>query len=115
MKKYVVAFIAVAMLASMIGGVFAQCCCAPGFTPGFWKHNIGVYIGVAEGAQSAFEGGPYDGQKADAFLDTVGWDTAGWQAVLDVLSARGGGEIAQARADAANALNAMAGYGPFID
>lgn len=87
----------------------------PGFTPGFWKHNIGVYLGLNNGNYSAFRGGSLDGIKLTAamlegYAATIGVTL---QHAYDVLSMGGGGAIAQARIDMANAFNAAAGYGPF--
>ena len=86
----------------------------PGYTPGFWKHNIGVALGYNPGAYSAFR----DGTKlTEAMLQgyaaTVG---VSLQEAYDAVSARGNtaGQAA-IRTDMANAFNAAAGYGPFED
>ncbi len=84
----------------------------PGYTPGFWKHNIGVYLGENPGKYSAFR----DGTKLTAAM------LEGYAAIVGVsleeayedLSARGPG-MNMVRADMANAFNAAAGYGPFQD
>jgi hypothetical protein len=60
MKKILLAFASVALLAVLIPAAFASGCvrippgchCVPGRTPGYWKHNIGVYCGEANGAYS---------------------------------------------------------------
>lgn len=88
-----------------------------GFTPGFWKHNIGVALGYNPGAYSAFSGGPLDGvhlteAMLQGYATTVG---VTFQQAYNVLSTGGGGAIAQARIDMANAFNAAAGYGPFVE
>ena len=87
---------------------------SPGFTPGFWKHNIGVYLGINNGNYSAFEGGPLDGVKCDASVLGV-FSNDFLQNAYNTLSKGGGGAIAQARADMANYFNAYFGYGPFVD
>ncbi len=93
------------------------CSKAPGFTPGFWKHNIGIAIGEANGAYSAFQGGPLDGQKCSATLlnNLAAIVGVSLEEAYEVMSTGGGGAIAQARIDMANAFNAAAGYGPFQD
>jgi len=87
---------------------------SPGYTPGFWKHNIGVALGYNRGDYSAFS----DGTKLTAEM------LAGYAATVGVtleeayaaVSAKGNTEgQAQIRADMANAFNAAAGYGPFVD
>jgi len=85
-----------------------------GYTPGFWKHNIGVYLGYNRGAYSAFR----DGTKLTAALLEMYAATVGvtLEDAYAAVSARGNREgQAQIRADMANAFNAAAGYGPFID
>jgi len=86
----------------------------PGFTPGFWKHNIGVALGYNKGDYSAFR----DGTKLtlamlQGYAVTVGVTL---EEAYAAVSAKGNtaGE-AQIRADMANAFNAAAGYGPFVD
>ena len=85
-----------------------------GYTPGFWKHNIGVALGYNKGHYSAFR----DGTKLTAAM------LQGYAAIVGVtlqeayaaVSAKGNTEgQAQIRADMANAFNAAAGYGPFVD
>jgi hypothetical protein len=85
-----------------------------GYTPGFWKHNIGVALGYNNGHYSAFR----DGTKLTAAM------LQGYAAIVGVtlqeaytaVSAKGNTEgQAQIRADMANAFNAAAGYGPFVD
>lgn len=97
-----------------------ECCpcpppCTPGFTPGFWKHNIAVALEYSDGAFSAFSGGPLDGEKCSVdLLNTLaGIVGVSLEEAYEVMSTGGGGAIAQARIDMANAFNAAAGYGPF--
>lgn len=84
----------------------------PGYTPGFWKHNIGVYLGENRGAYSAFS----DGTKLTATMLEGYASSAGvsLQEAYDALTAKGPG-MNTVRADMANAFNAAAGYGPFVD
>jgi len=86
----------------------------PGLTPGFWKHNIGVYLGLNPGKYSAFpDGTKLTGPMLEGFAATVG---VSLQEAYDAVSAKGNtaGQAA-IRADMANAFNAAAGYGPFVD
>jgi hypothetical protein len=84
----------------------------PGYTPGFWKHNIGVALGYNPGNYSAFR----DGTKLteamlQGYATTIGVTL---QEAYDALTAKGPG-MDMVRADMANAFNAAAGYGPFED
>jgi hypothetical protein len=88
---------------------------APGFTPGFWKHNIGVALGINPGHYSAFGGGPLDGVKLtssmlEGYAATVGVTL---QEAYDALNTKG--QPASTRINMANAFNAAAGYGPFVE
>jgi hypothetical protein len=84
----------------------------PGLTPGFWKHNIGVYLGENPGKYSAFpDGTKLNATLLEGYATTVGVTL---QDAYDALSARGPG-MDTVRADMANAFNAAAGYGPFVD
>jgi hypothetical protein len=82
----------------------------PGYTPGFWKHNIGVALGYNPGEYSAFR----DGTKLtlamlQGYATIVGVTL---QEAYGALTARGPG-MDTVRANMANAFNAAAGYGPF--
>jgi hypothetical protein len=85
-----------------------------GYTPGFWKHNIGVCLGYRPGHFSAFN----DGTKLSCALLESYTAAAGYtlEEAWIALNAKGNknGEAA-IRADCANAFNAAAGYGPFED
>jgi len=89
----------------------------PGFTPGFWKHNIGVYLGLRHGSYSAFEGGPLDGVKVTGPMleELAGIVGVSLEDAYDAVNAKGGPPNNMIRADMANAFNAAAGYGPFED
>jgi len=84
----------------------------PGYTPGFWKHNIGVALGENPGGYSAFN----DGTKLTAtmlqgFADSIPVTLADAYAAL---SAKGPG-MNTVRDGMANAFNTAAGYDPFVD
>jgi hypothetical protein len=89
----------------------------PGFTPGFWKHNIGVALGYNPGKYSAFEGGPLDGVKVTEakLLELAGIVGVSLEEAYAAVNAKGGPPNNMIRADMANAFNAAAGYGPFED
>jgi hypothetical protein len=128
MKRIIISIVAVALLAVMFGNVYAvplptlptpSSCCqrCPGMSPGFWKHNIGVALGTANGAFSAFEGGPLDGVKVtptmlNNFLADIktatGISTLTLGQLLDMLSMHGNNAVI--RDNAANWLNWVAGY-----
>jgi hypothetical protein len=90
MKKSLVSILAVAMLSLMVGGVFAQvnwiptpefCICYPeGLTPGFWKHNLEVYLGETNGKYSAIYGDKLNDAQMETLLgmirDTFGLDSS---------------------------------------
>jgi hypothetical protein len=83
-----------------------------GYTPGFWKHNIGVALGYNPGAYSAFrDGTKLTAEMLEMYAATVGVTL---QEAYEALTAKGP-HMDTVRADMANAFNAAAGYGPFID
>jgi hypothetical protein len=86
----------------------------PGYTPGFWKHNIGVAIGENRGKYSAFEDTGIKVTEAMliGFAADVGVSLPEAYAAL---TAKGGPPNNMIRADMANAFNDAAGYGPFED
>jgi len=84
----------------------------PGYTPGFWKHNIGVALGYNPGSYSAFN----DGTKLteimlEDYADIVGVTL---EEAYEALTAKGPG-MNTVRADMANAFNDAAGLGPYVD
>jgi len=107
-NKIALALTGLVLMVLMVPLVFANGNGEPGYTPGFWKHNIGVYLGENPGEYSAFN----DGTKVDAeILEGLGIDL---QAAYAALSAKGPGSDT-VRADMANDLNTAAGFGPFVD
>ena len=115
MKKALIGIVAVTMLALTVNKAFA----CPGFTPGFWKHNIRVRLGLTNGEYNAFEGGPLDGVKLtdammDGYLTTVrslsGIPTLTFAQALVCLNLPG---WSADRTNMANWFNAAAGYGPY--
>ena len=121
-KKLIISVVAVAMLSLMIGGVFAEDCCPPppccecnpGLSPGFWKHNVGVYLGLRNGAYSDPTGSPVVSQATmEGWLGSLGLNLP---ALYDALNTKGGGAAGAAmRVGAANEFNALAGLEPYMD
>ena len=118
MKKIALALVGL-LFALAVPFVFAECeppcppCECTGYTPGFWKHNIGVALGYNRGDYSAFR----DGTKLtlamlQGYAATVGVTL---EEAYAALSAHGFEGADQVRANMANAFNAAAGYGPFAD
>ena len=127
MKKSVTSILGIAMLALMIAAVSAQTVptvpcppdefyCRPceGLTPGFWKHNIQVYLGDKNGAYSAFPWGAkvtaVDLEDALAYLNFETGLTLTMRDVLDFLQEPG---WSMDRTNAANWFNYFHGMGPF--
>jgi len=135
MKKALIGMLAVTFVALMMTSAYAQCipiptppyceCDCPGFTPGFWKHNIEVYLGLTNGAYSAFEGGPLDGVKLNAtMMETYLWDIRWalgdtiepyWFTFELALSYLKGKGWSADRTNVANWFNHFAGYGWYVD
>jgi hypothetical protein len=110
-SKIVLGIAAVALLAVMVGNAYA--CIGDARTPGFWKHNVGVYLGERNGSYS--DPTVYPGQTPLVTKDTMGtWLAAHWtQAELedlyeDLCTIGGGAAGAAIRNTAANVFNAEA-------
>jgi hypothetical protein len=87
-------------------------CGEPGLSPGFWKHNVGVYLGYSPGSYSDPVGSTVvsKGTMGD-WLGSLGLDL---EALYEDLSTRGGGAAGAAtRVGAANVFNALAGLQPY--
>ena len=84
-----------------------------GLSPGFWKHNLKVYLGFTNGRYSV----PHPGQPRisnsilESYLADIG--VSAEQAYAD-LTTRGPGS-SSIRLDMANMFNAAAGYTPYSD
>jgi hypothetical protein len=90
----------------------------PGFTPGFWKHNIRVALEFP-GHYSSFDdsGDHLTYGEVLGYVEATGlWGTgtSALEAALADLTAKGPGSE-MIRRDAANALNHVAGYGDYVD
>jgi hypothetical protein len=127
MKKILIAIAAVAMMAIIIPAAFATLptipaptfcgCLCPGFTPGFWKHDLTVLLG-GPGDYNAFEGGTLDGVKVTGAMLTT-WLGAINSATGLSLTPEQALAILQLpgwstdRTNLANWFNYEAGYGPY--
>lgn len=83
---------------------------SPGLTPGFWKHNVGVFLELANGAYSDPVGATTVTKATmGAWLD-AGWTNAELLALYNAMSTIGGGAAGAAtRNNAANVFNEAAG------
>jgi hypothetical protein len=97
-KKFLIGISAVAVLATLLMVPSAFACYGPALTPGFWKHNVGVYLGLENGAYS--DPVYYPGYTPVVTKDTMGT----WLYNLDILH---GGTIDMTAAY--NALNTKGG------
>lgn len=114
-RRVLVGVLAVALVAMLVSSVSAcyYCKCRkPGLSPGFWKHNVGVYLGISPGSYSDPEGSPVVSQATMGdWLAGLGLDL---QALYDDLNTKGGGAAGAAtRVGAANVFNALAGLQPY--
>jgi hypothetical protein len=84
-----------------------------GLSPGFWKHNIAVYLGYNPGRYSVpHEDEPrINGSTLEGYLASIGVTP---EEAYEALTAKGKGS-ATIRLDMANAFNAAAGYTPYSD
>ena len=113
-KKLLIGMMAVALLALMVANVYA--CVGPGLSPGFWKHNIGVYLGENNGEYS--DPGYTWVVSKETMGDWLGthWSQAELEAAYEALSTKGGGAAGAAiRVGMANVFNAAADLTPYED
>lgn len=106
---------AVALMAMMVVNVHA--CVGPGLSPGFWKHNIGVYLGYNNGEYSdpGYTGGRVSKETMGDWLGT-NWSHDYLETAFAALSTRGGGAAGAAiRVAYANVFNAAADLTPYVD
>ena len=132
MKKILVSITAIALLALMSSSVVAAVVHLPapdftvwgpntethkvGLTPGFWKHNLSVYLGESKGAYSDTG---INGKINEAWMDWILEEIADESGVtlspeqlLADLSAKGPGSEA-IRTNTANWFNYVNGFLPF--
>ena len=120
MKKTMIAIAAVAMLAIIIPFTFADvvlppCGCTPGRTPGYWKHQIKVYL--THTTSTVYTKGSYswyfdDTKMSDEYMELIlaaAGNTA--EFALSRLEAKGPGSAAT-RDYQANLLNMAAHLDP---
>jgi hypothetical protein len=85
-----------------------------GLSPGFWKHNVGVYLGERRGSYSNPEGSSVVSKGTmEAWLAGLGLDLP---ELYNDLNTKGGGATGAAtRVGASNIFNALAGLQPYSD
>jgi len=120
-KKIVMGIAAVALLSAIVANAYA--CVGPGLSPGFWKHNVGVYLQLANGKYSdpgVTGPSPIPPYTPLCTKDTMGawlhahWTDAQLLALYNDLSTVGGGAAGDAiRVAAANVFNYMADLTPY--
>jgi hypothetical protein len=94
-KKILIGIAAVGLLLPflLVGSVSA--CTGPALTPGFWKHNVGVYLGLQNGTYS--DPVYYPGYTPVVTAATMGaWLAAHWThaellTLYNELNTKGGG------------------------
>lgn len=130
MKKALIGMLAVTLVALMMTSASAQCITpmtyycdqrCPGLTPGFWKHNIEVRLGLTKGAYSAFPNGTKltDGMMDD-LLWAVRWELGDrsepyWFTFELALNYLKGNGWSADRTNVANWFNWEAGFNPYVD
>lgn len=89
--------------------------CLPGLSPGFWKHNVGVFLGIAKGSFS--DPGPnLEGVTKTSMENFLGqWSDAELTARYNDLNTKGGGAAgADTRVNAANVFNNALGLANYM-
>ncbi len=104
------AILMMSVLTTTMAITTVNACAGPGLSPGFWKHNVGVFLGLRNGAYSDPVNSPVVSKETMGDwlqgLQTGGLDL---QALYDALNTTGGGaEGAATRVAAANVFNAAA-------
>jgi hypothetical protein len=137
MKKVLISIAALAFAALMITSAYAALptiptpcyVCYPGFTPGFWKHDIAVYLELDKGGKGSYNAFEYDnawgsilaGTKMTAsmlegFLDLINSYNQGlnldFPTALAILKLPGSDAR---RTNLCNWFNIVAGYGSLWD
>ena len=135
MKKLTITLLAITATILMITSVYAipptapppdlpeppTCGTCSGFTPGFWKHNIKVRLGLTNGKYSAFsrDGTMYlAGTKLtdtimDDLLSAINTQYGTSLTFAELYTALRGPGWSADRTNAANLFNEAAGYGPY--
>ena len=129
MKKILLVMAVIALSALMIGSVYAvpitvptpptNCpdTSCPGLTPGFWKHNLEVYLELTNGAYSAAYGTKVsDGLMLDLLTDIkagIGYGGTTDQLAQDLLDTLNLPGWSTDRTNAANWFNFLMGFAPY--
>ena len=102
-SKIIMGVAAVALVTFMVGNAYA--CVGNGLSPGFWKHNLGVYL--SGGTNYSDPGYPAPCPSKEGMADFfTQWSTSTLQGKYDDLCTKGGGIGGSAtRVAAANFFN----------
>lgn len=129
LRGMVVISIMAFLVSSVVGSAYA--CVGTGLSPGFWKHNVGVYLGERNGAYSdpgvtavriAEYGNPtgpsptVTKDNMEAWFDTLAvapYNVDLEQAYADLITKGGGSAGAETRVAAANIFNYWADLYPY--
>lgn len=96
-------------------------CREPGFTPGFWKHNLRVYLELTNGKYSAFsrdglyklDGTKLDDELMDKIIEAFNAAVPGTYTPEQLLAFLNEKGWSTNRIYTANWFNKVCGYGPF--
>jgi len=103
------AVLIVTLLAATFTVSTVNACAGPGLSPGFWKHNVGVYLGLRNGAYSDPVNSPVVSKRTMGTWLHANWTDAQLLALYNDLNTQGGGAAGAAtRVAAANVFNAAA-------
>ena len=111
----VFAALMISMLTTTMAITTVNACAGPGLSPGFWKHNVGVYLGLRNGSYSDPVNSPFVSQE------TMGTWLSQWTVkqltdLYNDLNTKGGGAVGAAtRVAAADVFNAAADLFPYED
>ena len=114
MKKSILMSIVVAALVASLSVGMASACVGPGMSPGFWKHNLGIYLQEANGSYSNPTPNPIVSKDTMAAFFANLEGTEDLEQLYEDLCTQGGGAVGAAtRVNAANIFNAAADLYPY--
>ena len=106
----------ISMLTTTMAITTVNACAGPGLSPGFWKHNVGVYLELRNGSYSDPVNSPFVSKETmDTWL-VANWTDARLLELYNELNTKGGGAAGAAtRVAAADIFNAAADLFPYED
>ncbi|MCJ7634072.1 hypothetical protein MUP77_17005 [Candidatus Bathyarchaeota archaeon] len=103
------AILMMSVLTTTMAITTVNACAGPGLSPGFWKHNVGVCLGLRNGAYSDPVNSPVVSQDNMGTWLHEHWTDAELRALYNDLNTQGGGAAGAAtRVAAANVFNEAA-------